>query len=212
MNFVQNMKTAKLRKQVFESALKIVESQGIEELNARKLAELSSCALGSIYNAFGDLDDLRFHINATILSRLYERLYQTVEQGISKDVPLLALFKELGVSYIEFAKGNPLLWKTLFEYAPSVPVPDWYEKRAGDGIDQLCQRLYVAYGISKEKAQQLIGFFWASVHGICAILLNNKMDMVSDLFQDGYLEDFIEYSLTGLFKSRSDEMKVPTKG
>ena len=205
------MKTEKLRKQVFESALRIVESQGVEELNARKLAEMSSCALGSIYNAFGNLDDLRFHINATILSRLYERLYQTVELGISRDVPLLALFKELGISYVDFAKKNPLLWKTLFEYAPNVPVPDWYKKRAGEGIYLLCQRLSNAYGITKEKAQQLIGFFWSSIHGICAILLNNKMEMVSGLFQEDYLDDFLEYSLTGLFKSRSDEMKVPTK-
>ncbi len=205
------MKTEKLRKQVFESALRIVESQGIEELNARKLAEQSSCALGSIYNAFGNLDELRFHINATILSRLYERLHQTAERGISRDASLLALFKEMGISYVEFAKSNPLLWKTLFEYAPSVSAPDWYAKRAGEGIYQLCQRLSIAYGIPEEKAKRLIGFFWSSIHGICAILLNRKMEMVSDLFQEDYLDDFIEYSLTGLFKSRSDEMKMPIK-
>ena len=179
--------------------------------NARRLADESSCALGSIYNAFGDLDDLRFHINATILSRLYERLYKTVELGISREVPLLALFKELGVSYIEFARNNPLLWKTLFEYAPNISVPDWYAKRAGDGIYQLCQRLSIAYGISQEKTKRLVGFFWSSIHGICAILLNKKMVAVSDLFERDYLEDFIEYSLTGLFKSRSDEMKMPIK-
>ena len=211
MNVVQNMKTEKLRKQVFESALRIVESQGIEELNARKLAEQSSCALGSIYNAFGDLDDLRFHINATILSRLYERLYQTVEQGISRDAPLLALFKELGISYVEFARNKPLLWKTLFEYAPNVSTPDWYAKRASEGIYLLCQKLSIAYGIPEEKSKRLIGFFWSSIHGICAILLNRKMEAVSGLFREEYLDDFIEYSLTGLFKSRSDEMKMPIK-
>jgi|GEM_PF-1105120 len=205
------MKAEKLRKQVFESALRIVESQGIEELNARKLADESACALGSIYNAFGNLDDLRFHINATILSRLYERLYQTVELGISRDVPLLALFKELGISYVEFARKNPSLWKTLFEYAPNVSVPDWYAKRAGLGIYQLCQRLSISYGIPEEKTKRLVGFFWSSVHGICAILLNKKMVAVSDLFQEEHLDDFIEYSLTGLFKSRSDEMKMPIK-
>lgn len=206
------MKTDKLRKQVFESALRIVESHGIEELNARKLAELSSCALGSIYNAFGNLDDLRFHINATILSRLYEQLSQTAEQGISRELSLLALFKELGISYIEFATRHPLLWKTLFEYAPSVSSPDWYAKRTREGIYQLCQRLSIAYRIPEEKAKQLVGFFWSSIHGISAILLNRKMEMVSDLFQDDYLDDYIEYSLTGLFKSRSDEMKTPIKG
>lgn len=212
MNSVQNMKTEKLRKQVFESALKIVESQGAEALNARRLAELSSCSLGSIYNVFGNLDDLRFHLNATILSRLYEVLFRTAEIGISREVSLLALFKELGVAYVQFARQNPRLWKTLFEYAPSLSsVPDWYTKRAGEGIYQLCRKLSAAYGISEEKTKRLVGFFWSSVHGISAILLNRKMEMVSDLFQDDCLDDFIEYSLTGLFRSRSDEMKQPIK-
>ncbi len=206
------MKTDKLRKQVFESALRIVEIQGVEALNARKLAEESSCALGSIYNAFGNLDDLRFHINATILSRLYEQLSQTAERGISREVPLLALFKELGISYVQFAKENPSLWKTLFEYIPSVSsLPDWYTKRARSGIYQLCERLSAAYGISEETAKRLVGFFWSSMHGISAIILNKKMEMVSDLFQGDYLDDFIEYSLAGLFRSKSDEMKQPIK-
>lgn len=211
MNIVQNMKTDKLRKQVFESALRIVESGGIEELNARKLAELSSCALGSIYNAFGNLDDLRLHINATILSRLYEQLSQAAENGISRGISLLAVFKELGVSYIAFAKQNPLLWKTLFEYSSSSPLPEWYGKHAREGIYRLCQRLSVVYGIQEEKMKQLLGFFWSSMHGISAILLNKKMEMVSELFQDNYLDGYIEYSLTGLFQSKLDEMQLPVK-
>lgn len=206
------MKIEKLRKQVFESALQIVESQGIEALNARKLAEQSSCALGSIYNVFGNLDDLRLHVNATILSRLYEVLFQTAERGVSRKISLLALFKELGISYVQFAKQNPLFWKALFEYAQDVSsLPDWYTKRAREGIYQLCQRLSIAYGISEEKTKRLVGFFWSSSHGISSILLNRKLEMVSDLFQDDYLDDFIEYSLTGLFKSRSDEMRQPIK-
>lgn len=206
------MKTDNLRKQVFQSALRIIESEGIEALNARKLAEQSSCALGSIYNAFGNLDDLRFHINATILSRLYEELAKAAEKGISDGVSLLALFKELGIAYVEFATKNPALWKTLFEYAPSVSaIPDWYGNRAREGIYRLCQRLSGAYGISEEKSKRFVGFFWSSIHGMTAILLNKKMVMVSDLFQDQYIDDFIEYSLTGLFTSRSDEMKLPIK-
>lgn len=128
------MKTDKLRKQVFEAALRIVEREGVESLNARKLAEHSSCALGSIYNVFGDLDDLRLHLNAKITSRLYQGLFETAERGISEGIPLVALFKRFGVSYVQFATGTPLLWKAVFEHTLTVsPVLDWYTKPSREG-------------------------------------------------------------------------------
>ena len=203
------MKKIKLRNQVFESAIRIVENEGIEELNARKLAASSSCALGSIYNVFGNLQDLQLHVNATILSRLYENLSKTVERGIHTKLSLLALFKELGLCYLEFAQKNRSLWKALFEYSPNGPGPEWYAKRAQDGIYKLCQTLSDAYKIPEAEAKRLVGFFWSSIHGMSAILSNRKMEMVSELFQPDCMGDYIEYSLTGLFKNKTDELRLP---
>src|SRR3990167_691473 len=112
------MKKDKLRKRVFESAWQIVEKEGMDQLNVRKLAQLSSCALGSIYNAFGSFQDLQLHINAAILARLYYILNETTERGIKDEKSLRALFKDLGFAYIEFGQKNRLLWKSLFEHFP----------------------------------------------------------------------------------------------
>jgi AcrR family transcriptional regulator len=198
------MKKDNLRIRVFESAWQIVESEGMDQLNVRKLAQLSSCSLGSIYNAFGSFQELQLHINAKILSRLYHILNETVEQGIQAKKSLRAIFRDLGIAYIEFGQHNRLLWKALFEYFPYQSTPEWYVKHTREGIYQICERLSTAFGLSETAAKQIVGFFWASIHGISAILLNRKMDMVSELFNKDSLNAYLEYSLDGLFKELYD--------
>jgi AcrR family transcriptional regulator len=198
------MKNEKLRKRVFETAWQIVESEGMGELNVRKLAQMSSCSLGSIYNAFGSFQELQLHINATILARLYHILDETSEQGIKEGKSLQAVFRDLGLAYINFGQKNRLLWKALFEYFPSEPVPEWYGKHAREGIYLICARLSEAFGLPEAEAKRIVGFFWAAIHGVSAILLNRKMEMVAELFNEGSLPAYVEYCLDGLFKEVRD--------
>lgn len=202
------MKNDKLRKRVFESAWQIVESEGMERLNVRKLAHLSSCALGSIYNAFGSFQDLQLHINANILARLYRILNETTEKGIKEEKSLRAVFRDLGFAYIEFGQKNRLLWKALFEYFPNDPMPEWYGKHAREGIYQICKRLSEAFGLAEADSKRIVGFFWAAIHGVSAILLNRKMEMVAELFNADSLPPYVEYCLDGLFKEACDAQLV----
>ena len=202
------MKKEKLRKRVFESAWQIVESEGMEQLNVRKLAFLSSCSLGSIYNAFGSFQDLQLHINANILAKLYRILNETTERGIKEEKPLRAVFRDLGLAYIEFGQKNRLLWKALFEHFPNDPMPEWYRKHAREGIYRICERLSKAFGLSEADSKKIVGFFWAAIHGVSAILLNRKMEMVAELFNADSLLPYVEYCLDGLFKEACDAQLV----
>jgi AcrR family transcriptional regulator len=200
------MKSEKLKKQIFHSAMQIVEEEGMTQLSARKVAEKSCCALGSIYNVFGDLDDLQLHVNAAILSRLYDVLHKTIEEGIKVGKSLKSLFMDLGFSYIKFGQNHTTLWKALFEYLPSESLPEWYSIRARDGIYRLAIRLATTYGLEENEVKKLIGFFWSSIHGISAILLNRKMEMVAELFQRDCLHKYVEFSLHGLFQPGHEEL------
>ena len=202
------MKNDKLRKRVFESAWHIVENEGLEQLNVRKLALLSSCALGSIYNAFGSFQDLQLHINANILAKLYRILNETTERGIKEEKSLRAVFRDLGLAYIEFGQKNRLLWKALFEHFPYEPIPEWYVKHTREGIYQICRRLSEAFGLSEADSKRIVGFFWAAMHGVSAILLNRKMEMVAELFNTDSLHPYVEYCLDGLFKEACDVQLV----
>lgn len=202
------MKNGKLRQRVFESAWQIVENEGMEQLNVRRLAQLSSCSLGSIYNAFGSFHDLQLHINASILSKLYLTLNEATQRGIKEEKSLRAVFRDLGLAYIEFGQKNRLLWKALFEHFSYEPMPEWYATHTREGIYQICDRLSKAFGLSEAHSKQIMGFFWAAIHGVSAILLNRKMEMVAELFNADSLHPYIEYCLDGLFKEVCDAQLV----
>lgn len=194
------MKKNNLKKRVFDSAWQIVENEGMEQLNIRKLAHLSSCSLGSVYNAFGSFQDLQLHINANILTKLYRILNETIEQAIREKKSLRMVFKDLGHAYIKFGQENRQLWKALFEHSPYEPMPEWYVKHTREGVYQVCSRLSKEYGLSESDSKKVLGFFWTAIHGVSAILLNRKMEMVAEIFNEDSLQPYVEYCLDGLFK------------
>lgn len=194
------MEKGNLRQRVFESAWQIVENEGMEQLNIRRLAQLSSCSIGSIYNSFGSFQNLQLHINGTILAKLYCVLTEATVQGIKNEKSLREVLRDLGLAYIEFGQKNRLLWKSLFEHFPSEPTPQWYVQHAREGIYQICDLLSKAFGLSETYSKQIVGFFWAAIHGVSSILLNRKMEMVAELFNSDSLHPYVEYCLDGLLK------------
>lgn len=202
------MKKDRLKKQLFESAWQIVETEGVDKLNARKLAKRCDCSVGSIYTTFDNFQDLQLNLNARILSMLYASLADVLERGIQNGTSLREIFKGMGKAYIEFGQNNLLLWKSLFEYLPFESVPNWYVQHTREGIYNICERVSTCFGLSEDATKQIVGFFWTSIHGISAIFLNQKMKMVSELFDPNMIDDYVEYCLNGLFKEVPDVQLV----
>jgi len=192
------MTKEKLKSKVFDSAWKIVEKEGISGLNMRNLAKLSDCSLGSIYNCFENFESLQLHINAAFLSELFSKLSKVVDQGIEKKSKLSEIFRELGKTYIEFGDKNKYLWKALFEHFPLESPPEWYQKNAQGGINQICAKLAKQFKVPEKEMKTKVGFFWASIHGMSAILFNRKMEMVSELFKESNLDAYIDYCVRGI--------------
>ena len=62
--------------------------------------------------------------------------------------------------------------------------------------------------MSEADAKRIVGFFWAAIHGVSAILLNRKMEMVAELLNANSLHPYVEYCLDGLFKEACDAQLV----
>lgn len=197
------MKKENLKQKLFDNAWQIVKSEGIEHLNARKLAKLSSCAVGSIYTSFENFQELQLAINAKIITMLYCTLSSTFDSSYLTENDLKYVLKEMGLSYIRFGQENLFLWKSLFEYLPFEQIPIWYANHTKEGIEKICQKLAFHFQLNESEAKRILGFYWASIHGVSAILLNQKMKMVSDLFSTNNIDTYVEYCLNGLFKEIS---------
>lgn len=195
------MKKKSLKKRIFDSAKHLVEKEGMAQLNVRKIAQLSDCSLGSLYNAFDNFHELQLHINASILSDLFFFLNSVIDKGIKEKKSFRQILKDLGFAYIEFGEKNRMLWKAIFEHFSQGDLPIWYSKHAQEGIYGISQTLANAFGLPQEATKYILGFYWTSIHGMSAILLNKKMEMVSELFQNDYLNQYIECTLNGLFSA-----------
>jgi hypothetical protein len=201
------MKKDSLRKKLFENAWHIVANEGIEKLNARKLATSSNCALGSIYTIYDNFQELELNINAKIISMLYAHLNHALDQSLNDKQSIKEVFKQLGSAYLKFGQENLFLWKSLFEHLPIDKAPDWYVLHTKEGIYTMCKKISNHFAIDETLVRQTLGFFWSSVHGVSSILLNKKMKMVSELFNNENIDLYINCCLNG-FLNESEKLQL----
>jgi len=192
------LKKKKLKKHIFDSAFNIVEKEGINNLSIRKIALRSNCSLGSIYNVYDNFQILQLHINEKVLANLFDKLLLLTKNGIKRGASFRSILKDLGEAYIEYGQNNKELWKSLFEYFVEEKIPSWYAISARKGVYKICELLSKAFNIPEKNIKHMVGFFWSSIHGMCSILLNRKMEMVSELLESDSTSSYIEYCLDGL--------------
>jgi AcrR family transcriptional regulator len=159
---------------VLDISARVVASEGLAALQARRIAQEAGCAVGTLYNVFGGLDDLIIATNARTLDHL-GRVLIASDAGLvdrSTKSRLLAL----ALAYLAFAKDNSHAWRAVFEHhlAAGADVPEWYRDRQaalfgivesvlGDAIIDPRQRTSAARAL------------FSAVHGIVALSLDQKL-------------------------------------
>lgn len=113
-----------LKARLLEAARDRIERDGVANLRARDVTQDAGCALGGLYSAYTDLNDLIIHVNSTTLKALEQSLALTAVKDRSPTDRL----RNLGQGYLKFAMANRNLWKALFEHAlpADTPSPQWH--------------------------------------------------------------------------------------
>jgi AcrR family transcriptional regulator len=113
-----------LKENLLNAAEERIKSHGLAALRARDVTKDAGCALGSLYNAYEDLDLLILAVNSRTLARLHTTLQTASSSKEEPEEKLLAL----ALAYLEFGTENSNLWAALFDHRmpPGVPVPEWH--------------------------------------------------------------------------------------
>ncbi|MEL6957952.1 MAG: TetR/AcrR family transcriptional regulator [Pseudomonadota bacterium] len=157
---------AALRDALITHAERRIAGDGLKNLRARDLASDAGCALGAIYNVFGDLDDLVLTVNA----RTFKRLGAAVAESLA-DAPQDATEQLVVMShaYHQFAADHFNLWRALFdiERPRGETAPDWYLQEMGQLFAYIDAPLSVLYPDYDDETRSLLtrGLF-SSIHGI----------------------------------------------
>ncbi|MGZ9116589.1 MAG: TetR/AcrR family transcriptional regulator [Methylocystis sp.] len=185
-----------LRDRLIDIAQETVAAQGLAGLKARDLAAAAGCALGAIYTAFHDLDELILRVNARTLARLELAL-----DAAFVDAEAEQALEAMARAYLSFARKEEPSWRALFEHRlpPGAPVPAWY----ADARNRLFSRLdaplaQLLPGKDATARAALARTLFSAVHGVIALGLEEKIAETPPKLLDEQLGVLIRLLAAGL--------------
>ena len=163
---------AALRDNLVQIAEHTIAEKGLGALRARDLASEAGCAVGAIYNVFGDLTDLVLTVNARTFHRLGADVAEALAAAPQDPSEQLVVMAQ---AYHRFAAANHFSWRALFdlERAPGEAAPDWYLQEMGRLFTYISDPLTVLFpNRSAQDLALLTRALFSSVHGIVLLGLD----------------------------------------
>ncbi|MBL9051394.1 MAG: TetR/AcrR family transcriptional regulator [Tabrizicola sp.] len=164
---------ADLRNRLIDAAEAEMAEKGLAGLKARDVTQRAGCALGALYNAVADLDELVMRVNSRTLARLGIALAPAGDATTPEAVTLA-----LADAYVVFALQNRRLWSALFEHRlpEGVPIPDWHQQEhevliARIGAPLIALRPDLPVDVLRLRVRTLFG----AVHGVVHLALQGRL-------------------------------------
>jgi AcrR family transcriptional regulator len=197
-----------LRDALIDAAERAIATNGLDGLKARELAAEVGCAVGAIYNAVDDLDDLVLAVNTRTLAALERAVGAALgvepNAGSSPQTAIAHMIR-MALAYLDFAAANTARWRALFTHYLSKrrPVPDWYraeQRRLFAFIERPLRALQPA--LPSADALLLARSLFSAVHGIVILGLEDKLGIVPLEVQRAQLRTVVGAIGAGLVAQR----------
>jgi AcrR family transcriptional regulator len=193
----QDEKRSLLKQKVFNAAFERINQDGLTGLRARDIAKDAGCSLGSLYNAYQDLDDLILNVN----SRVLEMLKEDISTNAVEDQNAEAALANLAVNYMNFAYTHYNLWTSLFGHTmqDNAPIPDWYtEQTNATFLTLIAPLLKLRPELDEAQAFILVRTLFSAVHGIITINLQERFISIPKDMLEVQLVEFVQTYAKGL--------------
>ncbi len=189
------------RAAIMRSARVIFAVDGLDGLQARRVARAADCSVGTIYNLFGNLDMIILSANLETLAELHDALLEAKLPTASLDQQLDALAK----AYLMFAVNRTSEWRALFEHrmAGNTEVPDWYRdaQTALFSIIEDLLRTRITVESSRREAARAL---FSAVHGVISVALDEKLGA----FNMSATERQVQFIVRSIARGLNDNHRV----
>ena len=164
---------------VIDIAVKIVNEQGADMINARNVAKVLGCSTQPVFSNFATMEKLK----DAVINRANSMYEEYIQKEIdSKKYPD---YKASGMAYIRFAREQKQLFKLLFMRKR----PD--EQRQDSMSDKMQSIVHDSTGLSGESMELFHLEMWAYVHGIATMHATGYLELdenlISKMLTDCYM-------------------------
>ena len=200
MNNVQEesfreQKKSRRRALMLATARRIIASKGLRSLKVRDVAEAADCAIGSVYNEFGDFDGLILTVNRETVLALAARL-----KAVPDADPVRQLHG-LAAVYLEFATAHANLLRSLFEHRMEEdrPFPEDILRMVMQAFELMHAPLArLLPDRDEQQVATLARLMFSAVHGIISLGLEERMVAVPPDQLSRHVAEFVDTHLAGL--------------
>jgi AcrR family transcriptional regulator len=167
---------------ISETAYKLVEQLGEDALTARNLAAFLGCSTAPIFTAFTSIEEIKQDVK----ERAYALYYKNIEEAMKKDFPI----KAAGLTYVNFAKEHPKLFKLLFMSDVGEITQHYFP--GGDIKVEPVVRTAIGshYDMTDESARKLYNHISIYTHGIAVLFAEGNTTFsdkdVSEMLKEAF--------------------------
>jgi len=165
--------------EIIDTAVKIVNEQGADMINARNVAKMLGSSTQPVFSNFATMDALR----DAVINRANSMYEEYIQKEIdSKRYPD---YKASGMAYIRFAREQKQLFRLLF-------MRERTEGQMHDAMSDSMQSIvHDSTGLSGKSMEFFHLEMWAYVHGIATMLATGYLDLeeslISKMLTDCYM-------------------------
>ncbi|MEL6200878.1 MAG: TetR/AcrR family transcriptional regulator [Pseudomonadota bacterium] len=159
------------QRDIMDITMRLLADGGLDAVKIRDIARQAGVSVGSVYNIFGDIDDLLRACNTQLLDELGSAGAMAMQQaeldGVSDVRGRLLVLARV---YHEFVETNATAWTAMLAFNRAVSLketPEWYILRQEMLFDLIGEVLSgTALGDDEDQLAVAARALWSSVHGI----------------------------------------------
>lgn len=155
------------KEDIIQKALELIEKEGFEKINARKLAKELNASVQPIFYYFKTMEELK----KAVLQEMENTYHLYMKQGGQAE----KAYKGLGLSYIKFAKDHPEYFKMLFMQQSTLNAEDYVmSDKFSDRIIKAGQKLTE---LSYEEQKKFHVKVWIFTHGLACLMATHTITL-----------------------------------
>jgi len=170
---------------IVKAAAKLVDEKGIEAITLKEISERLGIRSPSLYNHIGGLPELKEKVSHYAMEQLKDCLVRAVMGRGGIDA-----LKEMGKSYIQFAREHTGLYETIqwMNIAADAPAGSLFSE-----VVQLVYDIAATVGADELEASHIIRIVRSMAHGFASVESHRGFSHPSSV------ESSYEYALDMLF-------------
>lgn len=158
------------KENIIDTCLKITRREGIDALNARKVAKALGCSTQPLFYYYENMDEIK--------NEVLQEISKLFNQALLKSNYDRPAYKDIGVNYIRFACNEPEFFKIMFQSKMNKEMFDFIDL-TGSSL-QIFETISKQTGLSLENAKQFHLRMWLYVNGIASLVAHQTIEFSDD--------------------------------